>query len=211
MQDFAQEFEKIYKNPEEAPWTFKEPHPELVDLVNKQKIPAGCKVLEIACGEGYHSIFLASSGFKVTALDRSPLAIRYAKQHAKEANVEVEFLVKDYRDLYKFSGTFDFIFDWRFLHEITDEKERREYVQNIARLLDKEGKYLSVAFSGEFDYWGTGKFRTSPTGIILYFATIDDMLRICSPNFNVVEKKIIRVPQKPDLQIPAYYVLLKKK
>ena len=214
MTDYKEEFEELYKEPGAAPWTFKEPHPALVELISKI---SPCRVLEVGCGEGYHAIFLASKGFQVTAIDRSPTAIKYGQQHAKDARVKVEFLVLDYKDLGKFEGEFDFIFDWRFFHEIIDESDRKDYVRNIAKLLVKGGKYLSVAFSGDSDYWGTGKLRKAPTEIELYFATLEDMEKLCEPYFQMIETELIhvknkqiKVTEKPNEEVPAYFVFMKR-
>lgn len=112
-----------------APWTFKEIPKELIYLINKEKIKP-CKVLDVGCGESYYSIYLASKGFKVTAIDNSRKALKYARQHAKKAKVKCRFILMNYKNknLNKFKEKFDFIFDWRFLHLIINEKERENYL-----------------------------------------------------------------------------------
>jgi 2-polyprenyl-3-methyl-5-hydroxy-6-metoxy-1,4-benzoquinol methylase len=210
-QDAAATFEAIYRVPGEAPWTLPEPHPLVVQLVAQHTIPPG-RVLEVGCGEGYHAIYLASQGFTVVAIDRSRKAIQYAQDHAREAKVAIEFLVMASQDLPSFDRQFDFVFDWRFFHEMTDEDERRAYIRNVAHLLVPGGKYLSVAFSGESNYWGAGTLRTAPnTHMVLYFARWEDLQRLCSPYFTVLERKTISVLDKPDCHVPAYCIFLEKK
>jgi SAM-dependent methyltransferase len=209
MTDYKEKFEELYDEPGAAPWTFEEPHQALVDLVEKEIINP-CKVLEIGCGEGFHALYLASRGFEVHAFDRSETAVRYAKQHAKEKGVSCNFFVGDYHDLNDLEGEFDFIFDWRFLHEITDEGERRTYAEDIISLLRPGGKYLSVAFSGDTPHWGTGKIRTAPTDVDLYFATLDDLRGLFSPSLKEVDLRLIKVPEKPDMQIETYFSLFRK-
>jgi len=210
MQDDAAIFEAIYHAPGEAPWTLPEPHPVLVELVEQQKIAPG-RVLEVGCGEGYHAIYLASKGCTVAALDRSSKAIQYAQDHARAAQVPIEFFVMAARDLSTLDRQFDFVFDWRFFHEITDEDERRAYIRDVACCLVQGGKYLSVAFSGESNYWGTGTLRTAPnTHMVLYFAMWDDLQRLYSPYFTLIAKKTIFVLDKPDFHVPAYCILLEK-
>jgi len=211
MHDDAATFEAIYQVPGEAPWTVPEPHPILVELVEQKKIPLG-RVLEVGCGEGYHAIYLASKGFTVTAIDRSSKAIQYAQDHARAAKVGIEFLVRASQHLHSFDRQFDFVFDWRFFHEITDEDERRAYIRNVARFLVKGGKYLSVAFSGNADYWGSGTLRMAPnTQMVLYFAMWDDLHRLCSPYFTMIESRTISVLDKPDFHVPAYCIFMEKK
>ena len=49
-------------------------------LVDYLQPMAGSKMLDIACGRGRHSRFLASKGFDVTGIDISFDSIAYAKQ-----------------------------------------------------------------------------------------------------------------------------------
>ena len=207
MADVIKRFEEIYNIKGESPWTFESPSPELVNLVECGKIN-GLTVLEIGSGEGINSIYLASKGFKVSAFDRSQKAIEFAKQNLVSAKVNLDFFTMDYKDLSQIVGKFDFIFDWRFLHEITDEYERLKYAKNIARLLSNEGKYLSVAFSGNEECLVKGKLRAAPSGMTVYFATLEDTEKLFSADFVCLEKKLIKVPQNPDLQITANYLFM---
>ena len=59
------------------------------------------------CGEGDNAIFLAQHGFQVTAVDFSPAAIAKAKTKARDAGVEVDFVIDDLTQLAKVSGHFD--------------------------------------------------------------------------------------------------------
>ena len=72
----------------ELPWETVEPDKELVRILKQKKITK-CKVLDIGCGAGTNSIFLAKNGFDVTGIDISPIAISIAKVRAKEAGLEV--------------------------------------------------------------------------------------------------------------------------
>ena len=194
-----------------APWTYAEPHTELVQLVNSGNLRSEGKVLEIACGEGTHAIFLASRGFKVSAFDSSTNAIDYAKINASSTEHLVDFTVADHKKVSDFRDL-DFIFDWRFLHILTDETERQQYIDSVAQALAPNGKYLSVAFSGDKEYWGTGTLRSPPTvNAPRYWATLSQMKTLLTPKFEVVEEKLITTPQKPDLEIPCYFIFCNKR
>ncbi len=52
------------------------------------------KALDIACGTGENSIFLAKKGFEVHAFDISDVAVRKAQRKAKEEGVRVRFRVR---------------------------------------------------------------------------------------------------------------------
>lgn len=52
-------------------------------------MPAG-RALDLACGAGRNSLFLARNGWDVVAIDGSPEAIRIAKQRAKRIGVQFD-------------------------------------------------------------------------------------------------------------------------
>lgn len=80
----------------------------------------GNAALDLGCGTGMKSIYLAQHGFnKVVAVDISKLAIKHAKKNAKDASVadKCSFLAGDIRDLSILGQQkFDFILDWAVLH-----------------------------------------------------------------------------------------------
>jgi 2-polyprenyl-3-methyl-5-hydroxy-6-metoxy-1,4-benzoquinol methylase len=203
-------FNDIYREPNKAPWTFSEIPQEIQDLVKNGILRRGMKVLEIGCGEGHQAIFLAKSGLKVLAIDSSKNAIKFAKNNAIKEKVKVNFEEKGYNQLVEIQEKFDFIFDWRFLHEITDENARERYLMEVSHLLKSHGKYFSVAFSGDSNFMGEGKLRISPVGIKIYFAKLTDTEVLFKKYFKILDSKHIMVPQKPNLSVKANYLLCEK-
>jgi SAM-dependent methyltransferase len=67
----------------------------LIDnLVDRLGLQPGCRVLDLACGKGRHSVYLAQKGFYVTGVDLSEKSIGYANQFASE---RLEFFIHDMR------------------------------------------------------------------------------------------------------------------
>jgi cyclopropane fatty-acyl-phospholipid synthase-like methyltransferase len=57
----------------------------------------GQRVLDIACGEGRNSVWLAKLGCHVLGIDVSPLALEKARRLAQDAGVQVDFEHADVR------------------------------------------------------------------------------------------------------------------
>jgi SAM-dependent methyltransferase len=66
----------------------------LDNLVSRLQLAPGLRVLDMACGKGRHSVYLAQKGFRVTGVDLSEKSIAYAKQFE---NDRLSFYVQDMR------------------------------------------------------------------------------------------------------------------
>ena len=73
---------------------------ELVQLILENiDIPVNGKVLDLACGPGRHSILFAQKGYKVSAVDLSKNLLAVALNSALKANVNINFIEADLRNL----------------------------------------------------------------------------------------------------------------
>ena len=147
MSNDKEVFEEIYVKPD-AGWTWHNPPPELSGLIESGEIKP-CKAIDIGCGEGYYSIYLASKGFDMVGIDLSERAIAFAKENAAKANLFIRFCAMDINSLDDENEKFDFVFEWSVLHHIMPP-QREHYVENVSRMLNKGGKYLSTCFSRRF-------------------------------------------------------------
>ena len=199
--------DEIYRNIplNKIPWNMVIPPDSLVQLIADRKIDP-CKVIDFGCGAGNYAIYLASQGFKVTGIDISPVAIKLAKENAREMKIRCRFLVADMLgDLKKkVNKSFDFAYDWEVLHHIYPEN-RMKYIENVYKLLNPGGKYFSVCFSEEDPgFGGTGKYRETPLGTILYFSSKDELKNLFSARFNILDFKTIEISGKPVSHIANY-------
>lgn len=186
-------FEPMYEKPR-APWTRTEPPQELVELIESRKI-SPCKTIDIGCGEGFYSIYLASKGFDVIGIDISERAIQYAKENAASRGVNVRFVAMDIADLEQLNEKFDFVLEWALMHQIMPS-QRQKYVEDVAELLNKGGKYLSACHNEQSpEFGGPGKkYRESPSGTTLYYASQNELRELFETHFHIFEAKIIRKP-----------------
>ncbi|ADO72043.1 class I SAM-dependent methyltransferase [Stigmatella aurantiaca] len=62
-------------------------------------LPPGSKVLDLCCGQGRHAVELALRGYQVTGLDISSERLALARQRATQAQVNVEWVQADMRQM----------------------------------------------------------------------------------------------------------------
>jgi 2-polyprenyl-3-methyl-5-hydroxy-6-metoxy-1,4-benzoquinol methylase len=68
---------------EALPWKLSRSRKILVDLLESRRIRKG-KTLNLCCGAGSNTVYLAQKGFQVTAINISQKAIEYAKTKPKK-------------------------------------------------------------------------------------------------------------------------------
>ena len=204
--------EKLYrKTPlNEIPWNIEAPPDVLTRLVESREVKP-CKTIDIGCGTGNYSIYLASVGFDVTGIDNSPTAIKIAQENAKKKGIKCNFLVANaLGNLNEVKGKFDFAYDWELLHHIFPE-QRKIYVKNVYEILNPGAKYLSVCFNEKDPgFGGSGKYRKTRLGTILYFSSKDELRELFEPYFIIKELKIIGINGKPKSHIANYAFMGRK-
>ena len=178
---------------ENIPWNSETPPDALVRIVQDGKVRP-CKTIDLGCGAGNYAIFLAGLGFDVTGVDSSPTAIKIAKEHAKKRGARCRFVVADLLgDLHEVTDTFDFAYDWEFLHHIFPE-DRETYIKNVHKVLNPGATYFSVCFSEKDpQFGGSGKYRKTRIGTTLYFSSESELRELVSPYFRIRELKTIDV------------------
>jgi SAM-dependent methyltransferase len=206
------DMDEIYRNRAlgEIPWIVEKPPTVLVDLIESGVIRP-CKAVDLGCGTGNYAIYLAGRGFRVTGVDISPTAISIARENAKSKGARCDFIAADVLgDLQEVGGTFDFAYDWELLHHIFPE-QRAKYVENVSRLLNPNGRYLSVCFSEKSpQFGGSGKYRETPLGTVLYFSSETELRDLFERYFQISELKTIQISGKAAPHL-AVYALMEKR
>ncbi len=204
--------ERIYrKTPlNEIPWNIETPPEVLIRLVESGKVKS-CKTIDLGCGTGNYSIYLASLGFEVTGIDISPTVIEIAQENAKKKGIKCHFFVANVLgNLNEVKDTFDFAYDWELLHHIFPE-QRTIYVKNVYKILNPGAKFLSVCFSfKDPGFGGSGKYRKTRLGTILYFSSEDELRELFEPYFKIKELITIEIRGKPNSHV-ANYVFMEKR
>jgi 2-polyprenyl-3-methyl-5-hydroxy-6-metoxy-1,4-benzoquinol methylase len=126
------------------PWDSNITPPEVIDFVASPA--AGGRALDLGCGTGTNSIYLAQRGFAVVGVDFSVKAIAAARAKARNANVAVEFHIADVTRLEFLREPFDLMLDIGCLHAL-DAVARARYAEHLARLTRRNATLMLYAFS----------------------------------------------------------------
>ncbi len=178
------------------PWNSETPPDALVNLI-QNGIVQPCRTVDLGCGAGNYAIYLAGLGFDVTGVDSSPTAIKIAGKNTKKRGARCRFIVADLLgDLHEVTDTFDFAYDWEFLHHIFPE-DREAYIRNVYKITNPGATYFSVCFAeSDPQFGGSGKYRTTRIGTTLYFSSESELMDLVSPYFTIRKLKTMDVSSK---------------
>ena len=207
-----EQMNKIYRamDLDHIPWNVETPPEILEDLIKSGKL-SPCKIIELGCGAGNSVRYFSKMGFDATGVDISERAIEIARELAKKDDVICEFIAADVLgNLSEIHSKYDFVYDWELLHHIFPE-DRNKYIDNVHRLLKSQGQYLSVCFSeANTRFGGSGKYRKTPIGTVLYFSNEAEIESLFRRLFYVVELKSVDIQGKNGVH-KAIYALLRRK
>jgi SAM-dependent methyltransferase len=141
------EWDEIYRRYplNQLGWELGKPRPILVEFVEKGLIPMG-KALDLCCGAGTNTVYLAEKGFEVTGIDISPTALEFAKAKAAQAEVKIDFSVQNFVELPFRDGIFNFVFDMGCFHHV-EPSDRHKFILGVHRVLKTGGVYMLTCFS----------------------------------------------------------------
>ena len=79
-------------------------------------------------------------------MDISPTALKYAKAHAKQADVSLDLGVHSFVWLPFREGVFDFVFDMGCFHHV-EPPDRNQFISGVHRVLRSGALYMLTCFS----------------------------------------------------------------
>ena len=206
------QMEEIYSSisPEKIPWNMETPPDILRDLVETGKIKP-CKAIEFGCGIGNYVIYLSSKGFDATGVDFSNTAIEIAKKTAMQKRAICNFITADVLgEMAEIQNKFEFAYDWGLLHHIFPQ-DRKGYIENVCRVLNPGGYYVSVCFSEESPrFGGVGKYRKTPLGTTLYFSSESEMASLFGQLFKIETLETVEIKGKFESHKAIYALLIKE-
>ncbi len=114
-------------------------------------LPKNSKVLDLGCGNGRNSIYLAKEGMNVIGLDFSLGLIKIAKNKMewKEVLNHVNLIQGEIASLPLQDDTVDAVLYIATLHHLPTPKERLQSLKEVARCLKSNGRVLVSAWAQE--------------------------------------------------------------
>jgi SAM-dependent methyltransferase len=183
----------------ELPWDTGEPDQNLVELVRAGEI-APCRALDIGCGTGTNTLWLASQGFDVLGVDVAPLAIERARAKAAGA-ASCRFEVLDFLAHDASGAPFGFVYDRGCFHVFDEAEERARFAARVAAALAPDGEWLSVIGSTEGPPRDVGPPRRSAR----------DVMAAIEPALEVVDFRSISLRGGDDAMVMAWRSLARRR
>ena len=166
----------------DTPWDVGRPDFNLIQVVTTRPIQP-CKALDIGCGTGDNSIWLAQKNFDVIGLDTSEIAIKKAIEKAAEAKVKCTFKLVNFLTSTIEEAPFGFVFDRGCFHSLSGEEERRRFAEKVAAHLEKDGLWLSILGNADEKRLAPGPPQRTARDIVNSVEPYFEILALVSSHF----------------------------
>jgi SAM-dependent methyltransferase len=115
-------------------WQRKAPPSELVAQVEGPAALKAGRALELGCGTGTDTVYLATHGWDVTAVDMVPKALATSRRKASAAGVAPRFIEGDVTRLpdLGIGDGYDLVLDFGCFHTLPEDR-RPDYVAGVSR------------------------------------------------------------------------------
>jgi len=160
---------KKAKTPKDLPWHRDEPDGFVLDAVAARRAKPG-RALDLGCGSGVFSVWLAKQGYEVTGLDFIRRAIEMSKERAAREGVRVNWVNADLLS-WTAPDPFDVIVDSGCLHSLIGGDVSR-YKDQLLRWVAPEGDYVLGHFGKRhgLDWRPIGPKRRTREQLVRLFA-----------------------------------------
>ncbi|MEZ5566574.1 MAG: class I SAM-dependent methyltransferase [Gammaproteobacteria bacterium] len=153
---------------QELPWSHERPTLFLSEIC-QQRRPG--RALDIGCGAGTDSVYLARQGWDVTALDFMPKALEFTERRAKEAGVTVRTVEADITQ-WTVPEPFDLVLDHGLLHNV-DPVRYPAYRERVLAAIGEDADFVLLHWHPRYPGQPSGKMgprRVSRADILAFFA-----------------------------------------
>ncbi|MCP4339392.1 MAG: class I SAM-dependent methyltransferase [Desulfobulbaceae bacterium] len=150
----------------DTPWETGRPDFNLTcTVLNRPILP--CRAIDIGCGTGTIAIWLAQKGFTVTGADISETAVQKARENAADNGVKCDFFTADFQKQPITNAPFGFAFDRGCFHSFKTDEGKKQFAENLANHLGKDGLWLSLSGNADDTPSEVGPPRISARDIVV--------------------------------------------
>jgi methyl halide transferase len=198
--NLLERWDSAYRTGGQAPWDTGRPSTELSKLVEAGTLPPG-RSLELGCGTGTSSIYLAKKGFQATAMDIAPSALRLAEEKGRQAEAPVHWVLANVLAP-PVLEPFDVIFDRGCYHGVR-RQNAAGYVETLRRLSKPGTRILILAGNANEAPPHYGPPRVKEDELRADFAEDFEIESLRETRFDTAD------PQRPGAM--AWAILLRRK
>jgi methyl halide transferase len=175
----------------ELPWDTGTVDVHLAGVLARHGIEKG-KALEIGCGTGTNTVWLARQGFQMTGQDVAQNAIAKAEAKVAAAGVKCRLPVGDFLVDEVPGAPYRFVYDRGVFHVFETRAERSRFAGRVARLLRPKGIWHSIVGSTDGPPRQSGPPRVSAADVVMAVEPHFEILELSSTIFNPESRRDIR-------------------
>ena len=179
-------FDHLYQF-ESPPWEIQRPQTCVQNAFRGGDIEG--PVLDLGCGTGHNTVWMAEQGLVATGIDVSAVAIQRARALASQAQANVTFDVADARS-YVSKEKFQTIVDSAVFH-IFDDEDQSRYLHAAKNALVAGGRLVGFGFSDE-EPGDWGPRRLSKSQLELCFADGWDLVSLDKVAYEIVRDEPVK-------------------
>jgi SAM-dependent methyltransferase len=135
---------------------WREPHERVVSFARDLKARGAVRVLDLGCGAGRHTVYLAAQGFAVCGTDISPRGLELSRAWLQQEGLEADLQLSDMTVIPYPDAYFDAVISTQVIHHNTLDNIRR-CVAEIHRALAPGGRALLIVQSKGSHSYGKGE------------------------------------------------------
>ncbi len=173
-------------------------HARHVEIIHRLGIQP-CRALDLGCGRGRNSRYLAGQGFSVVGIDISGLAI--AEARAKVGDLDCSFHRLDVLNDPIPGGPFQLVFDYGCFHVFDEDEHRARLVARVAAQLSPDALWVGMVGSTDGPPRDQGPPRRSAL----------DIVRAVEPHFEILELNRGLLASDDDPIRPTWDVVFRKR
>ena len=188
MSSQQKKWEKEYKSTKGIPTTTRtKPSSSVVksiEYLEKRKLLKGKQVVDLGCGTGRNSLYLANLGFKVTAVDFSQTALNKLKKEAKKQELDKSIKLVNASIGKKLSikaNLFDLALD--IVSSLSlDDKQFKVFANEVKQIVRPGGFFVCYVLSDKDEFYqryGNGQGH--------YLAPKSDLLEYCRSKKEILD------------------------